>query len=98
MPGCGGKPRIAIEHTIPDVELEEADAQAHAARTGSTNNPLVTASIGYRSRLPNEAKAASGTLKKRGNANHRQSAGHQWAGLTKSRPLEGTAEAGVHQE
>jgi len=58
---------IAIEHTIPDVELvaryqriiEEADAQAHAARTGSTNNPLVTASIGSRSRRPNEAKAAS---------------------------------------
>jgi len=43
----------------------------------STGCLRLTASIRYWSRLPNEAKAASATLMKRGNPNHRQSAGHR---------------------
>ena len=44
---------------------------------GSTVCLHLTANIGYRSRLPNEERVASATQKRKGNANHRQSGGHQ---------------------
>ncbi len=42
-----------------------------------TGFSLRTASTGYRSRLPNEERAASVTLKRQGNADHRQNVGQR---------------------